>query len=152
MSWVSMFGIATSWESARVSSRSGVLHRCVKHLIQDYEPYFYPHGWDYALAEDSYRFGFRCLALGPMVAELLKTQIGVSSDLIQIGFDTSNYCIKNFGTRNGVVFSRGQVSARRGYQLGKMALRRVPSFPSGSGNPCLRFGCERHNFSRCASW
>src|SRR5690606_35211710 len=58
--------VASSWESAHVLARrgSGPMRRL--YFIQDYEPFFSPHGSTYALAEDSYRFGYRCIALGEM--------------------------------------------------------------------------------------
>ena len=71
--------VASSWETAhvlatRLPSRGGL---SPYYFIQDYEPYFHPRGSLYALAEDSYRFGFHLLALGPMVAEVLERYFGV---------------------------------------------------------------------------
>ena len=42
------------------------------YLAQDYEPYFYGRGSAYELAEDTYRFGFRMLTVGHMVADELQ--------------------------------------------------------------------------------
>lgn len=33
------------------------------YFVQDYEPYLYPHGSAYTLADDTYRFGFQAIAL-----------------------------------------------------------------------------------------
>ena len=48
------------------------------YFIQDFEPYFYGRGSMYSLAEDSYRFGFRCIALGQMVAGTLRSEVGIA--------------------------------------------------------------------------
>ncbi len=65
------------------------MHRL--YFIQDYEPYFYPHGPEYALAEDSYRFGFRCIALGNMVATALRTEVCIDPEVTPFGCDTDVY-------------------------------------------------------------
>ncbi|MET0713774.1 MAG: glycosyltransferase family 1 protein, partial [Mycetocola sp.] len=83
--------VASSWVSAHVLARRGGSPMRRLYFVQDYEPYFYPRGALYALAEDSYRFGFRCIALGDMVAELLRTEAGVAADVVEFGCDTSVY-------------------------------------------------------------
>src|SRR5690606_30371700 len=50
--------VATGWESAHVLARRGTAPMRRLYFVQDYEPYFYPRGPEYALAEDTYRFGF----------------------------------------------------------------------------------------------
>ena len=56
--------VASSWETAHVLAARGDSSYPKFYFIQDYEPFFYPHGSLYALAEDTYRFGFRHLAVG----------------------------------------------------------------------------------------
>ena len=68
--------IATSWHTAHVLARRGVAPMRRLYFVQDFEPFFYPRGADYALAEDSYRFGFRSIADGHMVANVLTERIG----------------------------------------------------------------------------
>jgi glycosyltransferase involved in cell wall biosynthesis len=94
------------------------------YFIQDYEPYFYARGALYALAEDSYRFGFRCIALGDMVAELLRSEIGVSPDVTEFGCDTTQYRLLPTRQRTGVVFFARPDFPRRGYWLARLALQR----------------------------
>ena len=61
--------VATAWHTAHVlARRSGVRGRRF-YLAQDYEPYFYGRGPSYELAEDTYRFGFRMITVGHMVAD-----------------------------------------------------------------------------------
>jgi hypothetical protein len=115
--------LATSWESAHVLASRGRDPMRRAYFIQDYEPYFHSRGWEYALAEDSYRFGFRCISLGPMIAALLDRELGVGSDVLDFGVDTAQYHLTNPGQRSGVVFFARPGIARRGYELGILALK-----------------------------
>ena len=116
--------IASSWESAHVLARRGESPMRRLYFIQDYEPYFYARGAMYALAEDSYRFGFRCIALGEMVAELLRSEVGVDPDVTEFGCDTSVYRLLPGRERTGVVFFARPDFPRRGYWLARLALQR----------------------------
>lgn len=113
--------IASSWESAHViASRIDRGVPCL-YFVQDFEPYFYPRGSLYALAEDSYRFGFTTIALGKMVAGELE-RIGVPSVLAPFGCDSDVYQLTNTGARTGVVFYARPGADRRGYLLARQAL------------------------------
>lgn len=121
--------VASAWASAHVvASRStGPARRC--YFIQDYEPYFYPRGYLYSLAESTYRFGFDSIALGEMVAHELRTQSGVEPDIVvPFGCDKDVYRILDRaegGTkRTGVVYYAKQSVDRRGYPLAKASLER----------------------------
>ena len=113
--------VATGWESAHVlaSRTEEVVQRA--YFIQDYEPMFYPHGTDHALATDSYRFGFTNIALGGMVQHRLHL-LGVPSTQVTFGRDTETYALTNTGPRNGVAFFARPDTPRRGYRLGVLAL------------------------------
>ncbi len=143
--------IATGWESAHVLARrgEGPMHRL--YFIQDYEPYFYPHGPEYALAEDSYRFGFRCIALGNMVATALRTEVCIDPEVTPFGCDTDVYRLVPAGPRTGVVCYARPGNPRRGYWLGSLALaefqRRhndVPIHVYGDAPKSLPFQAIRH--------
>lgn len=114
--------VASSWETAHVlASRSpSATHRF--YFIQDFEPYFYPRGSLYSLAEDSYRFGFRNIALGAMVATTLRENAGVESTCVPFGCDTETYGLQNLTLREGVVFYARESVDRRGFLLAKLAL------------------------------
>lgn len=113
--------VATGWESAHVlASRSTEVVRRA-YFIQDYEPMFYPHGTDHALATDSYRFGFTNIALGGMVQHRLAL-LGVPSTQVTFGRDTETYNLTNTGTRSGVAFFARPDTPRRGFRLGVLAL------------------------------
>ena len=115
--------IATSWESAHVvGSRSEVPgHRM--YFVQDFEPYFYGHGSQWSLAEDTYRFGFDTITVGRMLAVLLAEKYGTEATVAEFGCDTGTYRLTNTGARNGVVFYARPEVARRGYEIGVLALR-----------------------------
>lgn len=120
--------IASGWDSAHVLARRGTAPMRRLYFIQDYEPYFYAHGSVYSLAEDTYRFGFRMIALGEMVAMLLRSEIGVSPEITEFGCDTSVYRLLPERERSGVVlFARPEVP-RRGFPLARLALQRFHRF------------------------
>lgn len=143
--------IATGWESAHVLARRGVGAMRRLYFVQDYEPYFYPRGPEYALAEDSYRFGYRCIALGQMVAAALRTEVGLEPDVTEFGCDTDVYRLVPAGPRTGIVCYARPGAARRGYWLGSLALaefqRRHPEVPIqvyGDAPRSLPFRAIRH--------
>jgi O-antigen biosynthesis protein len=114
--------VASGWQTAHVlAARPDVPTRRL-YLIQDYEPFFYPRGTEYALAEDTYRFGFRCIAVGRMTAEILKDKFQVTAELAEHGCDHSVYRLTNTQDRRGVVFFARPGVARRGFELGILAL------------------------------
>jgi hypothetical protein len=114
--------VASGWETAHVLASSRVPTRRL-YFVQDFEPFFYPLGSRHVLAEDTYRFGFRCITVGRMLADMLADRYGVSASVAEFGCDTSVYRLTNTGTRSGVVFYARRETARRGYELGVLALR-----------------------------
>ncbi|HYI34261.1 MAG TPA: glycosyltransferase family 1 protein, partial [Glaciibacter sp.] len=115
--------VASGWQTAHVlarGSQSVPLRRL--YFIQDFEPFFFPRGSLYALASDSYRFGFRSIALGHMVNRLLSDKLGVTTDLVEFGCDTDVYSLTNKGSRSGVVFYEKPGNDRRGFILARLAL------------------------------
>jgi len=125
--------VATSWQTAHVLASRAHTPCSRFYFVQDYEPYFYARGSEFALAEDTYRFGFETIAVGSMVADLLRSQIGVTAHLAEFGCDTDVYHLTSEGDRRGVVFYMKPDVARRGTRLGILALnefhRRHPEQP-----------------------
>lgn len=117
--------VATSWATAHVLARRGTAPMRRLYLVQDFEPFFYPRGSAYALAEDTYRFGFRCLAVGHMVADLLRERAGVTADVLEFGCDSDVYRLTNRSPRGEVVFYTKPHTPRRGFMLGAVALQQV---------------------------
>lgn len=119
--------VASSWGSAHVvAKRAPATINCF-YFIQDYEPYFYPRGPLYALAEETYRFGFTNIALGEMVASRLLAELGIVAEaMVPFGCDTDVYGIvpgiSTAAPRTGVVYYAKRTVDRRGYLLAKLAL------------------------------
>ena len=114
--------VASSWPTAHVAARRTVEGRRL-YFVQDFEPLFHPRGATYAFAEDTYRFGFRNVALGRMVHDLLRSETGVGSDLVPFGCDTATYhATSPAGRRSGVTFYAKRGNDRRGYALAIRAL------------------------------
>ena len=115
--------VASGWQTAHALARHSEAEALQRlYFIQDFEPYFYPRGSLYALAEDSYRFGFRPIALGHMVADLLRSEVGVEPDVVEFGCDTEVYSLTGTENRTGVVFYEKPGNDRRGFILGRLAL------------------------------
>lgn len=114
--------VATSWQTAHLLASRSELRSRRCYFIQDYEPFFFARGTEYELAADTYRFGFRNIALGRMVADCLRDQVGVTSRQVPFGCDTEVYRRSNDGPRSGIVFYTKPDVSRRGYLLGRLAL------------------------------
>lgn len=114
--------VASSWDTAHViATRSAGLAVHRFYFVQDFEPYFYPRGALYSLAEDSYRFGFTNIVLGPMLAGAL-AGIGVESVMVPYGHDDGTYALRNTGARSGIGVYVRKNNDRRGYLMAKKAV------------------------------
>ncbi|WP_205288798.1 glycosyltransferase family 1 protein [Leifsonia aquatica] len=117
--------VATAWNTAHVlASRGADVPGRRFYLAQDFEPYFYPRGSAYELAEDTYRFGFESITVGHMVADELRRRFDVASTVAEFGCDTARYGVTAETGRGDVVFYAKPGIARRGYELGVLALER----------------------------
>lgn len=116
--------VASSWDTAHIVAKRSSAPMRRLYFIQDYEPFFYARGSMYSLAEDTYRFGFRCIALGDMVGDLLRSEAGVEADVTEFGCDTSVYRLLPERRRTGVVLYARPAIPRRGYWLARLALER----------------------------
>ncbi|MFC7403023.1 glycosyltransferase family 1 protein [Citricoccus sp. GCM10030269] len=121
--------VASGWPTAHVvAGRHGTA--VPFYFIQDYEPFFYPRGYLYGLAEASYSFGLQTIALGRMVATELEVQANVAPDLVvPFGCDIDTYRLLpdedgERTPRRGVVYYAKRTVDRRGYLLARAALER----------------------------
>jgi O-antigen biosynthesis protein len=113
--------MATGWPTAYSVFNA----RCAGkrfYFIQDYEPHFYPVGTTSLLAESTYRMGFNGITIGQCFAERLRADFGMKVDSFKYGCDTNRYHRVEGSRRAGVVFYARRESARRGAELGLMAL------------------------------
>lgn len=144
--------IATGWQTAyalATRSRELDLHRF--YFIQDYEPFFYPRGYEYALAEGTYALAMERIALGEMVSSHLRN-LGSDCLTVPFGCDTATYhLLEPQRPREGVVFYSRAGTTRRGFLLAAMSLeefhRQRPDVPIKVFGPM-----ERTSFNVPVSW
>ena len=120
-------GMATEWKTAyylRASEKESERG----YFIQDFEPWFYPRGSHYALAEETYRFGFKAVTAGAWLSELVKNDYGMKSMHIGFSPDWSIYgkrkASKSEETKNVFFYARPP-TPRRDFELGLLALQRI---------------------------
>lgn len=112
---------ATGWETAYpVFNDSTDAYKM--YFVQDYEPYFYPVGTDYVLAENTYRFGFHGVTAGGFLQTKLSRDYGMKCDHFDFAADRNLYHFENTGKRKEIFFYARPVTERRGFDLGIMAL------------------------------
>ncbi|HWK20776.1 MAG TPA: glycosyltransferase family 1 protein [Microbacteriaceae bacterium] len=113
---------ATGWETAYPSFRSASMARRF-YFVQDFEPWFTGAGTASALAEATYRFGFRGITAGGWLEQKLNAEYGMHTDRFDFGADPAHYrLLGDAGPRNEVLFYARRTTDRRGLGLGLMAL------------------------------
>jgi glycosyltransferase involved in cell wall biosynthesis len=122
---------ATGWETAYpVFNDRSKAHKF--YFVQDFEPYFYPLGSEYVLAENTYRFNFHGITAGGWLSKKLHTDYGMTCDHYDFGVDLSLYRHSNNAKRHEVFFYARPVTTRRGFELGMMALeifhKKLPNY------------------------
>lgn len=143
--------VASAWDTAHILAMRGQSPMRRLYFVQDFEPYFYPRGSMYSLAEDTYRFGFRTIALGEMVAQTLRREVGIEPDVTEFGCDTAVYRPLPDARRTGVVVYARPGVPRRGFWLARVALERfhrrhpeVDIHLFGTIVPGLPFPAQQH--------
>lgn len=121
---------ATSWETAySVFNSKSTAKRY--YFVQDFEPYFYPVGSHYSLAENTYRMGFFGITAGGWLASKLR-DYGMQTDNFDFGADKSIYKFENDGKRKEIMVYVRPYTARRGFEVAIVALdlfhRRHPEY------------------------
>jgi glycosyltransferase involved in cell wall biosynthesis len=112
---------ATGWETAYpVFNDKGDARKA--YFVQDFEPYFYPVGSEYILAENTYKFGFFGVTAGNWLATKLSRDYGMRCAHYDFGVNRENYSYRNDGKRKEIFFYARPITTRRGFELGVMAL------------------------------
>ena len=161
--------IATAWQTAYVAFNHGAGANRF-YFVQDLEPMFFPAGSAAELARNTYRMNLYGLTLGPWLAATLRSDFGMPCSHFDFAADLDQYARVNRGPRSGIVFYARPGTARRGFELGVLALRafhaRRPEQPihliGGSvrgwqlGFPCVEHGHLSHTelaalYNRCAT-
>jgi glycosyltransferase involved in cell wall biosynthesis len=119
---VAAISVATGWQTAYpVRAFRGTRHRC--YFVQDFEPFFNPPGTEYALAEETYRFGFVGITAGDWLARKLHDEYGMETHAFQFSFDHDLY--KPYPRRDAiqrVFFYARPPTPRRAFDLGVLVL------------------------------
>jgi O-antigen biosynthesis protein len=113
---------ATGWETAYPVFNDPSKARRF-YFIQDFEPYFYPIGSEYTLAENTYKMNFYGITAGGWLTKKLSTEYGMDCDYYDFGTDTNLYQFNNTGKRKEVFFYARPITERRAFELGIMALQ-----------------------------
>jgi len=116
--------LATTWQSAYVAVLDTAC-AARAYVVQDWEPYFHPHGSESIFAENSYRLGFQHITAGPWLSERLR-ELGASASPFPFAADPQTYYPDPGPRQPGrthVVFYARPVTPRRCYELGVESLR-----------------------------
>lgn len=122
----SEYVIATSWQTAFwVKKFRAAKHRC--YFVQDFEPWFYSHGSEYALAEATYELGLVGITAGSWLKDKLAAEFGMRTYGYGFSYDRSLYRKVPTPPRQGrqIFFYARPVTPRRCFELGLLALRQV---------------------------
>ena len=114
---------ATHWSTVEHAIGNQSRARDVMYFVQDFEPWFYPMGSDYLLAESTYRKGLYHITTGPWCKQILETRYGAEADFFQFPVDTSVfYPRERSDPRRRLLFFAKPEMPRRCYTLGVRAL------------------------------
>ncbi len=133
--------VATAWPTAKaVSDDKG--SRKKFYYVQDFEPYFYPMGEEYAQAESTYQLGLSHITLGQWLTELLRERYGADADYIDFGLDREIYYprLARNHERPRIVFYARPSTPRRGFNLSVEALSLV--YRSAPDVEIVMFGAQ----------
>lgn len=112
---------ATSWQTA-YSVYCSTLPAKKFYFVQDFEPYFYPVGSFYTLAENTYMLGLRGITAGKWLEKKLSSEYGMKTSAFSFGSDANIYSLRNKRKRREVVFYARPTTARRAFEVGILAL------------------------------
>ncbi|MDH6533341.1 hypothetical protein M2119_001578 [Aurantimicrobium minutum] len=113
--------VASDWPTAYAAWR---YQRDVPRLywVQDFEPFFFPAGPDYIVAENSYKLGYQGIACGPWLAGKVTEADGMPCAFYDYEVDSSRYTRTNDAQRDEVFFYARPTTARRGTEFGLLVL------------------------------
>lgn len=112
---------ATSWATAYASYNSELKAKRF-YFVQDFEPYFFPIGTLYSLAENTYKFGFYGITAGGWLAKKLHQDYGMETSSFGFGADKTIYQLTNTQKRKEIFFYVRPYTERRGFEMGILAL------------------------------
>lgn len=114
---------ATSWETA-YPVFNAKLDAKRFYFVQDFEPYFYPHGSFYSLAENTYKFNLFGVTAGGWLASKLKKEYGMQTAHFDFAADHNVYKYENKSERKEVLVYVRPFTERRGFEMAILSLMR----------------------------
>jgi glycosyltransferase involved in cell wall biosynthesis len=115
------FCLATSWMTAYPLRDFAACRRKI-YFVQDEESLFHPESSGKMLAEETYRFGFECVCAGRWLAQRMR-DYGNQAVSFDLAYDPEVYSTgPEIPQRKRVVFNARYHTARRGVELGLLAL------------------------------
>lgn len=115
--------MATGWSTAYcVRDFNSTLHKA--YFVQDFEPYFYAVGSDYAWAEETYRFGFTGITAGTWLKEKLAIEYGMKTTEFLFSYDRKVYFKREEEKSKSrrVFFYARPSTQRRAFEMGILVL------------------------------
>ena len=123
-----MYTMATTWKTAYVVRGFGRT-RVKCYFVQDFEPFFYPRGSEYVLAENTYRFGFVGITQGEWLSTLLGAEYGMRTFPLRFSYDKEAYSeeviLPKRHVRPRVFFYARPPTPRRAFDIGILVLAEV---------------------------
>lgn len=117
--------LATSWETAYFVRRfKNTSAGC--YFVQDFEPYFYPNGSYYHLAENTYNFGLYGITAGEWLKKKLEKEYGMWTRSFGFSYDKELYTPREkTGLTKRIFFYARPYTPRREFEIGLLALNKV---------------------------
>lgn len=116
---------ATSWETAYFVKRfKNTDEQC--YFVQDFEPYFFPNGSYYHLAENTYHFGLKAITAGDWLKEKLEREYGMWTRSFGFSYDKSVYVPHEKTKLNRKIFFYARpYTPRRDFEIGLLAMNEI---------------------------
>ena len=118
--------VATSWQTAYFVRDT---KNCRKkfYFVQDFEPWFFPHGSEYVFAENTYKMGFVGITASPWLKERLSRDYKMTCHAFGFSYDKDVYYPrerKNSGQKQILVYTR-PYTPRRAFELMMLACQLI---------------------------
>ncbi len=121
------FTVATGWHTAYLAARfQPTVCRC--YFIQDFEPWFYPQGSNYALVEETYRLGLVGITDGEWLRDKVVAEYGMEAHSVGFAIDRRIHFPgprRIARTRKKLLFYARPSTERRAFELGALVLAEV---------------------------
>lgn len=97
------------------------------YFVQDYEPYFFPHGAEYFLTENTYREGYPVIAAGQWLKGLMESKYSAKASSFDLAYDPKIYYPAETSPRipGSIAFYGRQFTPRRVVELGFLAFEEL---------------------------